>query len=188
MKIIYKGKFDGNIESLPCKEHKPGAVKFKEFDDPKKMAIFGNLFAVVFVVVFLGAYILRAGYSNKGIMVGALMSLLILFPHELLHGVCFREEVYLYTYWSKGMLFVTGPEAMSKGRYIFMSLLPNILFGFIPYIIAMIFPSIGFLGAIGAISISGGVGDYYNVFNAITQMPKGAKTYLHKFNSYWYMP
>lgn len=86
------------------------------------------------------------------------------------------------------MLFVTGPEAMSKGRYIFMSLLPNLIFGFIPYIIAMIFPSLGFIGVFGAISISGGAGDYYNIFNAITQMPKGSKTYLHQFNSYWYMP
>lgn len=24
--------------------------------------------------------------------------------------------------------------------------------------------------------------------NAVTQMPKGARTYMHKFNSFWYMP
>ncbi|MBQ4282485.1 MAG: hypothetical protein IJB96_00980 [Lachnospira sp.] len=40
----------------------------------------------------------------------------------------------------------------------------------------------------GGLSISMGVGDFYNVFNALTQMPKGARTYLHKFNSYWYIP
>ncbi|MCI8497238.1 MAG: DUF3267 domain-containing protein, partial [Clostridiales bacterium] len=33
-----------------------------------------------------------------------------------------------------------------------------------------------------------GAGDYYNVFNALTQMPKGARTYLYQFNSFWYMP
>jgi hypothetical protein len=188
MKLIYKGKFNGDLQSLPHKEHKLGAVKFNEFDDPKKMALFGNLFALVIAAIFLGLFFLRAKYSSTNLMVGSAMSLLILFPHELLHGICFKNEVYLYTYWSKGMLFVVGPEVMSKGRFIFMSLLPNMIFGFIPYTIAMIFPSLNFLGVFGAISICGGVGDYYNVFNALTQMPKGAKTYLHKFNSYWYMP
>ncbi|NLO09114.1 MAG: DUF3267 domain-containing protein [Clostridiales bacterium] len=187
MKLIYNGKFNGDMESLPCKEHKPGAVKFKEFNDPKKMAIFFNLLALVIAAIFLGLFLLRAKVSTTSLMAGAMITLLILFPHELLHGICFKEEVYLYTYWRKGMLFVTGPESMSKGRFIFMSLLPNVIFGFIPYTIAMIFPSLDFLGVFGAISISGGVGDYYNIFNAITQMPKGAKTYLHKFNSYWYM-
>ncbi len=189
MKLIYKGKFDGNPESLPTREHRPGAVKFKEFDNPKKMAIFGNVLALVIVAVFMGIFYLRADeITYIALMAGSIMALLSLFPHEILHGLCFTEEVYLYTYLSKGMLFVTSPEELSKGRFIFMSLLPNVVFGIIPFTIAMIFPSLGFLGVFGAISISGGAGDYYNVFNAITQMPKGAKTYIHKFNSYWYMP
>ena len=44
------------------------------------------------------------------------------------------------------------------------------------------------LGTLGVFSLSSCVGDWYNVFNALTQMPKGAKTYLCGFNSYWYMP
>ena len=187
MKLIYKGKFDGNPESLPFNEHQPGAVKFKEFDNPKQMAVFGNLSALVIAAVLLGLLFLRAEVSTISLMLGSILCLLMFFPHELLHGLCFKNEVYLYTYWSKGMLFVTGPEAMSKRRYIFMSLLPNIILGFLPYTLAMIFPSLSILGVFSAIAISGGAVDYYNVFNATTQMPKGAKTYLHQFNSYWYM-
>lgn len=86
------------------------------------------------------------------------------------------------------MLFVTGPEDMTKGRFIFMSLLPNLIFGFIPYIIAMFNPSFIILGFFGALSISAGIGDYINVFNTLTQVPKGALVYLHGFNSYWYLP
>lgn len=191
MKLIYKGKFDGNPESLPCNEHYPGAVKFKEFDSPKKLGLFANIIAFILIAIFLGSFIRRSkftGYDSYDIAVGAFLSLLILFPHEILHGLCFKEEVYLYTALKQGMLFVVGPEVMSKGRFIFMSMLPNMVFGFIPYIIAMIFPTLGILGAFGASSISMGAGDYINVFNAIRQMPKGAKTYLHQFNSYWYMP
>ena len=39
MKITWKGKFDGNAESLPHGEHKPNAVKFKEIDDIKKLGL-----------------------------------------------------------------------------------------------------------------------------------------------------
>ena len=96
---------------------------------------------------------------------GCLAALLALFPHELLHAVCFKQDVYLYTNWKQGLLFVVGPEPMSKRRFILMCLLPNLLLGFLPYI-----------------------GDYYNIINALTQMPKGAKTYLYQMHSFWYLP
>ena len=86
------------------------------------------------------------------------------------------------------MLFVSGPEDMSKFRFIFMSLLPNIVLGFIPYLIYVFNPSWTVLGAFATINVASGSGDYLNVFNAITQMPKGSRTYLHHFNSYWYFP
>ena len=96
--------------------------------------------------------------------------------------------VYMYTNLKQGMLFVVGQENMSKTRFCLMSLLPNIIFGFIPFIIYMINPTLEILGELGAFSIAAGVGDYLNVFNALTQMPKGAKTYLSGMHSYWYLP
>ncbi len=192
MKLHYKGKYDLNPESLPHGEHKEGAVKFKEAEDSKKLSIIANIAATVITVVlavfaFLRAkdYILEDSFQ---LFVGCICSMLVLFPHELLHAVCFKNDVYLYTNWSQGMLFVVGPEDMSKSRFIFMSLLPNIVFGLVPYIIGMIFPQYLFLLSLGPLSIGMGAGDYYNVFNALTQMPKGSRTYLYKFNSYWYMP
>ena len=114
--------------------------------------------------------------------------MLCAFPHELLHAVCFREDVYLYTNLKQGMLFVVGPETMSKGRFIFMSLLPNLIFGILPFLFALLWPSLSILGTFGVLSISMGAGDFYNVFNAVTQMPRGARTYLYQFNSFWYIP
>ena len=63
-----------------------------------------------------------------------------------------------------------------------------IVFGIIPYVIFLLNPSLAILGAFGVFNVAAGSGDYLNVFNAITQMPKGARTYLHHFNSCWYMP
>lgn len=76
---------------------------------------------------------------------------------------------------------------LSKARFVFMSLLPNLVFGFLPYLLGMLF-GVPFLLAFGALSASMGAADYFNVFNALTQMPRGARTYLYQFNSYWYMP
>ena len=87
----------------------------------------------------------------------------------------------------QGLMFVVGTEDMSKIRFICMSLCPNIILGLIPYLIFFIFPNLGWLGLFGAINLGMGFGDYYNVFNALRQMPKGAKTYLSGMHSYWYV-
>ena len=187
MKLIYKGKFDGNVESIPHGEHQPGAVKFKEPEDPKKLAVIANGISIGILVLTIALLFWRGGVQGYNIW-GVLLSMVTLIPHEFLHAICFKEEVYLYSWLSKGMMFVTGLEVMTKGRYVFMSLLPNLVFGFIPFIMFLINPSWSLLGSMGAFAISMGAGDYLNVYNALTQMPKGAKTYLYGFNSWWYIP
>lgn len=187
MKLIYRGKYNGNPDSLPFREHKPGAVKFKEFDDMKKMGIVLNIAALIIAIPMYIILIMRAG-SDAISFVGALLSLVAMIAHEFLHAICFKEEVHLYINFANGSLFVVGPETMSKARFVIMSMLPNLIFGIIPFILFLINSQWTVLGTFGAIMICGGAGDYYNVFNALTQMPKGARTYLHKMNSYWYMP
>ena len=51
MKLHYKGKYDLNPESLPHGEHVPGAVKFKEAEDTKKLAFIANALRVVILLV-----------------------------------------------------------------------------------------------------------------------------------------
>ena len=192
MRIHYMGKYNLDPESLPHGDHMPGAVKFKEASTTKELAVIANILSLAIFIILLFIAIMRSGklFFNDSFQwtTGCLFSLLMLFPHELLHAICFKEDVYLYTNWRQGMLFVVGPETMSKCRSIFMSLLPNIVLGIIPYILGMLYPKIVFLLVLGMISVSAGAGDYYNVFNALTQMPKGSRTYLYQFNSYWYIP
>ena len=75
---------------------------------------------------------------------------------------------------------------LSKARFVIMSMLPNIIFGIIPYVAFWFNHDWLLLGMVGAFCIGAGFGDYINVFNALTQMPNGAKTYLCGFHSYWY--
>ncbi|MBO5402555.1 MAG: DUF3267 domain-containing protein [Clostridia bacterium] len=192
MKLHYKGKYDMNPESLPCLPHLPGAVMFKEPTDSKKLAIIANAISFVIMALLAVPVIIRSkDYlldSYWQLLAGCFVPFLLIFPHELLHAICFKKDVYLYTNFKQGMAFVVGPETMSKGRFVFLSLLPNLVFGVLPYILGLIFPKLVFLSVLGVLCTGMGAGDYFNMFNALTQMPKNARTYMHKFNSYWYIP
>lgn len=192
MKLHYRGKYNLDPTTLPTCKHQPNAVKFKEVDSTKELADIANDIAIALMILLsIPVYLKYKGslfdYFDE-MMVGAMLPLLTMFPHELLHALCFKEDVYLYTNFKQGLLFVVGCEAMSKQRFIFMSLLPNIVFGFIPYMISFLGIQYLTLAVLGVIAIGMGAGDYYNVFNALIQMPKGARTYLYQMNSYWYIP
>jgi len=190
----YEGQYSGDENSLPRGEHPANAVRFREPEDMKKLAMVGNAgAAVVCVLQLVPVAILIARQSFERLplwrfYIGMVAALLSLFPHELLHALCFKKDVYMYTNLKQGLLFVVGPEDMSKGRFIFMSLLPNLVFGFLPYMLFYFFPQAVWPGALGALCIGMGFGDYINVFNALRQMPRGSRTYLYGMHSYWYMP
>ncbi len=192
MKLHYRGKYNLDPTTLPTCKHQPNAVKFKEVDSTKELADIANGIAIALMILLsIPVYLKYKGslfdYFDE-MMVGAMLPLLTMFPHELIHALCFKEDVYLYTDFKQGLLFVVGCETMSKQRFIFMSLLPNIVFGFIPYMISFLGIQYLTLAVLGVIAIGMGAGDYYNVFNALIQMPKGARTYLYQMNSYWYIP
>lgn len=189
MKLHYMGTYNKKPEELPANPHKPNCVKFKEPENSTKLGIIANFTAVVILIILaIPVFILSGINALEAFGISSILFVLCLFPHEMIHAIGFKKDVYLYTNLKEGMLFVVGPEDMSKFRFIFMSLLPVLLLGFVPYIIYFFHPELTLLGALGAMNISSGGGDYINVFNALTQMPKGARTYLHHFNSYWYIP
>ena len=192
MKLHYRGKYNLDPATLPTCKHQPNAVKFKEVDSTKELAVIANGIAIALMILLaIPVYLKYKGllfdYFDE-MMVGAMLPLLTMFSHELIHALCFKEDVYLYTNFKQGLLFVVGCETMSKHRFIFMSLLPNIVFGFLPYMISFLGIQYLTLAVLGVIAIGMGAGDYYNVFNALIQMPKGARTYLYQMNSYWYIP
>lgn len=186
MKLHYMKKFNGDLESLPKREHEPGAVKYKEPDDMKKLGMIANGIALVLCFVTIPVLLIRGGLFSINIW-ACIVVMLCVFPHELLHAICFKEDVYLYTNLKNGMLFVTGLEDMSKMRFIFMSMLPNLVFGIIPFGLFLLNSELGFWGTMGALAIPMGAGDYMNVFNTIRQVPKGARVYMSGMNTYWYL-
>lgn len=196
MKLTFKKEFDGDMEKLPQRQVE-GAVIFKEPKTLTGLSILANGIGAVLIIAALVPIVLIKGgagelltdiKSGLQLLLAAFLMLVSMPVHELLHAVCFKEEVEFYTALKKGLLFVVGTESMSKGRFVLMSMLPNLVFGFLPYLLFFLFPSQLWLGFFGAVSIGAGAGDYINVFNALTQMPKGALCFMSKNRSYWYIP
>ena len=187
----YAGKYNGDESSLPYKEHHPNATPFKEPEDTKKLSLIANggciLIMGILAIPFLILGIEYIPDNAIWMMIGGICGGLSLLPHELLHAICYKKDVYMYNDLAHMLMFVVGTEDMSKGRFIFMCLCPNLILGVIPYILFLIFPQFVGLGVFGIICIGMGFGDYLNIYNAIKQMPKKSKTYLCGMHSYWYL-
>lgn len=184
MKLHFMGRYSGNEDNLPTREHVEGAVQFKE-PEMKKFHIIINILAIIIFFILVYVMNIRAGDDIFNPL-GILLSFLCTIPHEFLHAIFFKNDVYMYSNLHHGTLFVIGTESMGKIRYIIMCLFPNMILGWLPFISFLFCPSLSVLGTLGLVSTAMGAGDYLNVFFAITQIPKGCKTYLSGSHSYWY--
>jgi hypothetical protein len=133
----YAGKYNGDESSLPYKEHHPNATPFKEPDDTKKLSLIANVGCILIMgILAIPFLILGIEYIPDNaiwMMIGGICGGLSLLPHELLHAICYKKDVYMYNDLAHMLMFVVGTEDMSKGRFIFMCLCPNLILGIIPF-------------------------------------------------------
>lgn len=200
MKLIWKGKYK-NVEQLKIGELPENAVKFKEPNSPLMLNLVASIF-VIPVLIIIGIAIVIKFYLQQNMnsfnfynYIGVLLAFLMIVPHELLHSIAFPKnaEVQLWFSPKSLMAFVFSTYPVSKKRFIYISLLPNIIFGIIPLILWIVIPTkfneiSEIMFSFSFISLLFGVGDYLNVFNTIIQMPKDSVTQLYGFNSFWYKP
>lgn len=196
-------KWLGNIrevKNLPKGNLPDKAVQFKEPDSALKL----NLTMLLFVIpLFLFSFFVcmiklvlfgevEVNFFNNLWVWVAIIPMFIV--HELLHAIAFPsdEEPVGIGYSSKYFVaFAYSNVPVTKGRFIFISILPNLILGVLPIIIWIFIPN-GYVAdsifCFAIISLVSGAGDLMNVWNAWIQMPKGALTQLSGFHSYWYMP
>ena len=112
------------------------------------------------------------------IAVGAVLGLLLLLVHELLHAVVYPKDAYVYI----GLLPETFTPAalashpMRRGRFLLMTLLPAVL-GIIPLVVFWLLPAkmIVLNSIVFGIAVIGLVMpymDYYTAFQVLRQTPK----------------
>lgn len=201
LRLVYKGTYQSE-EQLPKGELPPNAVRFDEpetAEELNKRAMRIGIPAAAFIAVVVLVSALFSGFVKLNLLspwfyAGFALFLFALLPHELLHAVCFGkgQQVELYVSWKNLMLFVVCVQPVSKRRFIFMSLLPNLVLGLLPLLLWAALPygevHSNLLFSFSAMAILGGAGDYLNVYNALRQMPKGSMQQLSGFHSYWFMP
>lgn len=198
LKLIWKGKFNG-VEDLPIGELPKNAVRFEEPESAEELAKETRRFLIPVVIFLLIVIFLRIkinGFFVVSDVINIFGIILIPFsilPHEYLHAIFFPKDAEVEMWYSikQRLALVTSTTAITKKRFIFLSLFPNIVFGFLPLIIWIFIPSYmsfisGILFTFGFISLIMGVGDFMNIYNTIKQVPKGAMTQISGFNSYWF--
>ncbi len=198
LKLIWKGKFNG-VEDLPIGELPKNAVRFEEPESAEELAKETRRFLIPVVIFLLIVIFLRIkingffGVSDVINIFGIILIPFSILPHEYLHAIFFPKDAEVEMWYSikQRLALVTSTTAITKKRFIFLSLFPNIVFGFLPLIIWIFIPSYmsfisGILFAFGFISLIMGVGDFMNIYNTIKQVPKGAMTQISGFNSYWF--
>lgn len=139
MKLIWKGKYEGE-EQLPVGNLPDNAVRFKEPEAPAKLNVIASLFIIPVIMITAAAVIIKMqlkegnSYHINLNIFGIILAFLMVFPHELLHAIAFPKEAEVEVWYSiKNMMaFVVSTCPTSKLRFIFISLLPSIAFGFIP--------------------------------------------------------
>ena len=193
--IKFKG-FCKDIKDLPVSELPKNAVQFQEAESNRELTLHSLLFSIP-VIVFIACVVLlkrhmsgiAVPFDNDNI-IGVLLSFLFVLPHELLHAICFPKTEDISIYFTSFGACCYSSAIISKRRFITMSLFPALILGIIPLLVWLLFSTSGkgweILYAFSAMNLLCCCGDFYNVYNAIRQMPSGTYQQLSGPHSYWF--
>lgn len=193
--IKFKGKFK-NEEQLKKGELPKEAIIFREPKKIYKAFILGLIISLPLTIPIVVVLIKKSGVNlveKNNFYISIILSLLSTPIHEIIHGLCFsrEEEKHVFTKFEDGALIIHCNEHLLKKKFIWMCAAPNIILGFIPYILYIIgifdfnINIEAIVGLTATLNILSGIGDYLNIFNAIIQVPKKAKVFNYGINSYW---
>ena len=203
MKIHFKGIYKGKdceldyLDEYRETEHKPDAVKLpkrKKFLTLKAYLL-APFVLTLFSLLYFWRYSIKIDIVNIYaftliLLVFSLIQSIFLLPlHEVLHTVFNKKDSFIYFYPKKSYMFVANIEEKSKATKIAELLFPNIILGFLPFIIGMILPQLKLIGILGIAGIIPGTVDYMNTFFYLRHIPNGARIYSHKDDGiFWYKP
>lgn len=204
--IEFKGKVKGDLAKISSGEPMPeGAVQFKEPENSSKQFAAGTLLFAPFAAIMLGTALPMMyhlyGKPDKSSLGHHVIPMVIclaamwvaMYVHEYIHALLFPKELKKEVYIAPegGMFFVYCEQMVSKARFIVICMGPAVILGIIPFIVLMILmPQLpGYVTFASLIFTLGNtfsaVGDFYNTYNCIRQVPKGGKVFNRGIHSYW---
>ena len=141
MKIKYMGKLDPETNPLPTNKLKERAIRFNEPTDRKKQNIQTSIVTFIIIcIMFVPEYLNVLFRDVDSMDLSNLFSYFILANILLvLSKLCqfyFYKEIYMFKIPRVGFAGVYTTE-FTKKKYIAINLIPDILFGLVPYYISL---------------------------------------------------
>lgn len=203
--IKYMGKYTEESQLLTGKLPE-GAVQFDEPDSISEIIAMGvkiTIPLIIFLIIlaFIRIKIWDVSLENinfigliLSVIIAVILHLLFIVVHEILHAFSYSKN-FIKEIWFKPddyAAFVYCSEPVSKMRFIWICMCPNLILGFIPYFLwfigvfdfNIIVSQIVIVFSI--FNIMSGVGDYLNCYLTLKQVPKNGQVQSHGFHSYWY--
>jgi len=120
-------------------------IEFKEFISSELIeSNKGVYFTISLIGITIYIKILLVTNNNFSFfsIYGFLLSFLVIIPHEFLHAIAFPKNAEVQVWYSfKNMTaFVYSTHQISKLRFIYICLLPSIIFGVIPLVVWIFIP------------------------------------------------
>ncbi len=126
------------------------------------------------------------------IAVGAVIGLLLMFLHELLHAIVYPKDAYVYIGIVPGAFAAVAlaSHPMRRGRFLLMTLLPAVL-GIIPLVLFWLLPkdTVVLNSIVFGIAVMGLVmpyTDYYTAYQVLRQTPKVCFVQNEKDDVYYF--
>lgn len=117
---------------------------------------------------------------------------ILMYVHELIHALFYplgsNKEIWMYQWQA---MLVHCQAQVSRRRFVWMSLAPVTILGFVPFVLWLFLsPMVSFgVSMIWMLEswamIFGGIGDIYNVRNILAQVPKDAHVFNYGLHTYW---
>jgi hypothetical protein len=184
MKLIFEGKYE-NDKQYPIGELPKKAKYDAENETQTAVNIQATLFKLHTLIFFESAIImtvvLHKAITIELILWGVLMAFVAMVLHELLHALCFPKNTTVEMYYSfkKMFMIMVLTAQVSEKRLVFMNTFPNVLLGWLPLFVCVLFPSVPVISNVllpfAVVNIILGLRDSMNVYNEWLQMPKENK-------------
>lgn len=203
LNIHIKGKFEDESQLIQGKKLPENAVQFQEGETIHSAFQLGFALILPIMLPMILFSIMRCSKIDKklvfdssfaiAVIVIFILGRILTYLHEFIHAIFYPEEAEKTIWKDKkhGAYFIYCDVAVTKIRFVILSIAPSIVLGIIPffvwYSIAPLLETewIVCIMVLTWMMTFMSMGDYANIFNAIIQVPKNAKIFNYGMHSYW---
>lgn len=185
-------------EALP-----EGSIQFKEGTSLNEVFLKSFIIMLPIILLMIVISLKRCSQLNREISIDisflivfimtCIMCRILIYVHEIIHAIFYSRyaEKTIWKNLKQGVFFLYCNESVSKIRFIIINIAPSIILGIIPFIIwIFLIPFINIKVGLSWLLISWymtifSMGDYFNIYNAIKQVPKEGIIFNYGMHSYW---